>query len=98
MKNKNTLPEQTPDGINALKLGFINDNLSGLLGQVLTIVDAATEGDKNKAMKDLIKQVFSAKQEWFCECSWVIEAEAPHHPACPALVNFVNLGSGSKEA
>jgi hypothetical protein len=41
---------------------LINDELSNLLGQILTIVDASiTEPNQLKAIKDLIKQRFSDK-------------------------------------
>lgn len=60
----------TPDGRNAFKLSLVGNNLSHLLGEVLTVVDASTEGEKNKAMKDLIKRCFSDKQGWFGELAW----------------------------
>lgn len=40
------------------------------MGEILTIVDASTEGDKNKAIKDLIKKSFSERQGWISELSW----------------------------
>ena len=60
----------TPDGVNAFKLGFVSDNLSHLLGEVLTVIDASLEGDKNKAVKDLIRSKFSSKQNWFSEVAF----------------------------
>lgn len=60
----------TPEGKNAFKLGFIQDNLSHLLGEILTVIDASLDGDKNKAVKDLLRDKFSHKQNWFSECAW----------------------------
>jgi hypothetical protein len=51
----------------AFKSSFVIDNLSDLLGKVLTIVDASTSGVQNKAMKDLIREKFNLKQDWFDE-------------------------------
>lgn len=67
-------------GRNALKGWLITDNIYDLMGKVLTIVDAATEGDKNKAIKDLIKDVFHKKHEWLCELCWKeLEPEGSGH-------------------
>ena len=60
----------TPEGKNAFKLSFVSDNLSHLLGEILTIVDASLEGERNKAFKDLVKSKFHEKQNWFVECVW----------------------------
>jgi hypothetical protein len=60
----------SPEGRNAFKLGLVGDNLSHLMGEILTIVDASTEGEKNKAIKDLIKGKFSDKQVWLGELAW----------------------------
>lgn len=60
----------TPDGKNAFKLGLVADNLNHLMGEVLTVVDAAVEGERNKAIKDLIRRAFSDKHQWFCELAW----------------------------
>lgn len=57
-------------GTNALKLFLISDNISHLQGEILTIVDACTEGDKNKAMKDLIKDKFNSKLDWICQLAY----------------------------
>lgn len=66
-----SMPDQiTPDGRNAFKLSFVNDNLSHLLGRVLTVVDASIVGEQNKAIKDLLRREFSNKQSWFCELAW----------------------------
>lgn len=70
----------SPNGRNAFKLNLVSGNLSHLLGEVLTVIDAATEGDKNKAIKDLIKDKFSKKHEWFGELAWKeIESENKGH-------------------
>lgn len=60
----------TPEGKNAFKLGLVSENLSDLMGKILTIIDASTEGAKNKALKDIIKQEFYNKQGWFSELAW----------------------------
>lgn len=67
MENTTARPD---DYKNAFTLPFVATNLSHLMGEVLTVVDASTDGDKNKAMKDLIKRAFSEKQQWFTECAW----------------------------
>ena len=63
------------EGFNAFKVYLVSDNLSHLMGEILTVVDASTEGEKNKAMKDLIKRAFSEKQSWFSELSWKYEVD-----------------------
>lgn len=60
----------TTDGLNAFKLDFVRENISHLLGEILTVIDASLEGEKNKAVKDLIKDKFSKKQDWFSECAF----------------------------
>lgn len=45
----------------------VNAQLSYLLGEVLTIIDASIDGDKNKAVKDLIKNRFSTRQNYLIE-------------------------------
>lgn len=57
-------------GRNAIKFGFINQNLSHLLGQILTVIDATMEGEKRDATKSLIRDYFSKKQDWFSELAW----------------------------
>jgi len=64
------MEQLTPDGRNAFKLSLVGGELSHLLGEVLTIIDAATEGEKNKALKDLIKRSFNVKQVWFADLAW----------------------------
>lgn len=73
----------TPEVRNAFKLGFVNENLSHLLGEVLTVIDACMTGDQNKATKDLMRRSFSDKQSWFSELAWKEqekegEAHGPH--------------------
>jgi hypothetical protein len=58
------------DGLNAIKLSLISDAISHLMGQVLTIIDASTEGEKNKAMKDLIRSKFSEAQNGFLDSAF----------------------------
>ena len=45
----------------------VNAQLSYLLGEVLTIIDASIDGIKNKAVKDLIKDKFSKRQNYLIE-------------------------------
>ena len=62
----------TPDGMNAFRASFVHDNLDHLLGQVLTIVDAAiTDVQQNKATKDLIRNTFANKHDWISEASFI---------------------------
>lgn len=56
---------------NAIKAEGCTLILSKLLGDVLTIIDASTDGDKNKAIKDLIKEKFSKKQDVFWDLHFV---------------------------
>jgi hypothetical protein len=74
---------KTQDGNNAFKLHLVSDNLSHLMGEILTIVDASIEGDKNKAVKDLIKSKFSEKHVWFADLAWkeLEEDGCGHMPA-----------------
>ena len=59
------------DGLNALKIDLVNSNISDLLGKILTIIDASiSEPIQNKALKDLIKEKFSNKQNWLNELAW----------------------------
>lgn len=59
---------QFPSGTSyALKAYLVNDNISHLLGKVLTVIDASTEGDKNKAIKDLLRKTFEETQNWIWE-------------------------------
>lgn len=77
--NNNTMASPI-DCRNAFKYPLVSENLDHLLGQVLTIIDASTEGEKNKAIKDLIKDKFSKKHEWFSELSWKeLEPEGSGH-------------------
>ena len=67
---ENTSLNTSPKGRNAFKLGLVTENLNHLMGQILTVVDASTDGDKNKAMKDLIREKVSLKHQWFCDMAW----------------------------
>lgn len=40
---------------------LVEDTIRVLTGEILTIIDASTEGAKNKAMKDLVKKAVRAK-------------------------------------
>lgn len=85
----------TPNGYNAFKSCFVGEEISHLLGEVLTIIDASTEGDKNKAIKNLIKNVFNKKQEWISSLAWkeLEEEKDGHSPKMDweyGLVPFVD--------
>lgn len=70
-KNKVSRVESImPGGRNAFTLDLVSENLRHLIGEVLTVIDASTEGEKNKAIKDLIKDKFEKKFSWFSELSW----------------------------
>lgn len=75
MKKSESNTSLTPIGINAFKLELVNENLSHLMGEVLTVIDASIEGERNKAMKDLIRRAFTDKQSWFGELAWKYEEE-----------------------
>lgn len=66
-KKESTLSK---DGRNALRLSLIRENVEHLMGKVLTIIDASVLGEQNKAVKDLIKNSFYQKQDWFVELAW----------------------------
>lgn len=63
--SREKLVGKTPTVFNGFTSEVISMNLSGLLGEILTIVDASISGDQNKAIKDLIKQSVSRKQDFF---------------------------------
>lgn len=71
-----------PNGKNALKAPFVNTTISNLLGEILTIIDASVEGEKNKALKSLIRTAFSDKQNWITELSYKEQETTGegHHP------------------
>jgi len=98
MKNKSAGIACTPEGLNAFKLGIVGENLNHLLGRVLTVVDASTEGEKNKAMKDLVKKEFAEKQSWFAELAFkeLEEAVESHSPRMSWESDLVPFESGKK--
>ena len=53
----------------ALQYSIIQPNLSGLMGKILTIIDASIPGEQNKAVKDLVKNSFNETQNWFYDIS-----------------------------
>lgn len=71
----------TPNGMNAFKLSLVNRHIDNLLGEVLTIIDASIDGDKNKPVKDLIKGQFRRKQDQFCDFAWTEWNEEDMSPA-----------------
>lgn len=81
-----------PEGINAFRASFIHDNLDHLLGEVLTVIDAAvTEPTQNKAIKDIIRKHFSKKHDWVSEASFMeIERtkDAPSDAVSRAIVKM----------
>lgn len=52
-----------------VKLGYtsIEPQIRFLQGKVLTIIDASIIGSQNKAVKDLIKRVFSEQLTWLLQ-------------------------------
>lgn len=48
-----------PQRTESLLFDCVETQVSFLLGHVLTVVDASTSGEQNKAMKDLIRQAFN---------------------------------------
>lgn len=98
MKNKSAGLPCTPEGLNAFKLGLVGENLSHLMGRILTVVDASTEGAKNMAMKDLIKKEFSEKQMWFSELAFkeLEEVTEGHAPAMSWEQSLVPFEQGKK--
>lgn len=68
--SKNEVVEFEVPDIKEQKLGYleIESQLRHLLGEVLTIVDASYTSDlQRKAVKDLIKNAYSAKMSWVYE-------------------------------
>lgn len=59
----------------AFKSSFIVEELSNLMGQVLTVVDASTSGEQNIAIKSLIKEKFSNKQNLFTDLQYKQEEQ-----------------------
>lgn len=80
-----SVPLGIPDVYNngdycAFKSYFVTEELSNLLGQVLTVIDASTTGEQNQAMKSLIKEKFSSKQNLFSELAFKqVESEGEGH-------------------
>jgi hypothetical protein len=70
-----TTPNDTQDGL--IYASGANAQLSFLLGEVLTIIDASTEGEKNKAIKDLIKDKFSKRQNYITQITTPPTGEVP---------------------
>jgi len=62
----------------ALKTPFVINEISNLLGQILTIVDASTEGEKNIAMKSLIKERFGIKQDYLNDFAYKQIEDSSH--------------------
>jgi hypothetical protein len=62
----------TPEGLNAFRPRLIHENLDHLLGEILTIVDASiVDGTQRTAIKDLVKDKFSKKHDWFSELAFM---------------------------
>jgi hypothetical protein len=54
-----------------LSLDCVLAQISFLLGDILTIIDASISGEQqNKAIKDIIKQKFSTRQDWITKLSY----------------------------
>ena len=54
----------------AFKSYFVIEELSNLLGQILTVIDASTTGEQNQAMKSLVREKFGTKQDYFSELGY----------------------------
>lgn len=98
MSNKKSLVGKvcSTEGLNAFKLSLVNENLDNLLGEVLTIIDASIDGDKNKPIKDLIKSQFHRKQDQFCDFAWTEwdehEDQSPDRsPSSPSASGLVKM-------
>jgi hypothetical protein len=70
MSRKNSFPSEPMPTKNLFEACRVTDNLSELLGEVLTIIDASTEGEKNNAIKGLIRHRFSEMQSWFTRLAY----------------------------
>ena len=66
MKTKSS---EVPIDTLALRFNFISSNLNGLLGKVLTFIDATYSDEvQRKAAKDIIKNdIFAKTHDWFDE-------------------------------
>jgi len=71
-KEYSELELQVSDTVSAFKSELVVSNLSDLLGKVLTVIDASLpDSTQNKSIKDLIKNEFGRKQDWFYESSQI---------------------------
>lgn len=69
MESENSILESCETTL-AFRLSFVNKNIRKLQGEILTIIDAISEGEKNKAIKDIINNAFSKKLDWFQEVAY----------------------------
>jgi hypothetical protein len=53
--------------LNAFKAPLVQEKLSHLMGQILTIADASLAEHQKKAVKDLIRHAFDDTHDWFLE-------------------------------
>lgn len=71
---KGVIPWEVKSEPRELPYSVIEFQVKSLMGEVLTVVDAALPmGEQKKAIKDLIKDRFSAKLSWLYEiCGYPI--------------------------
>lgn len=50
-----------------MRYEFIEHNLKDLQGKILTVIDAALDGEKNEAVKNIINDRFGDKFQWLYE-------------------------------
>lgn len=63
------------DGERVFRFDLVSRHLRWLQGEVLTVIDAAIDGEKNKAIKDLIKDKFSSKIDWMYQLGGLVEEQ-----------------------
>lgn len=66
---------------NAFGVTFVNEHLSHLTGEILTILEAVIDDERKlKATKDLVRSKFSAKMDWlFQQSGCLTDDNVPNH-------------------
>jgi hypothetical protein len=74
-------------GYNSFKFYFVQDRLSYLMGQVLTVIDAvispSIEEARNKAVKDLIRDKVNEQHNFFLDLAYKHPEDSTHEGHLP---------------
>lgn len=86
------------EGEKFLSHGFIMDSYRKIMGRTLTIIDASiSEKQQNKAMKDLVRQIFSDEMEstnnWAFDQELLNKAANRYFEKNPELLTKENMVS-----